>query len=232
MHESATRQAAKTSVTALRKKGQEEEEIARPPLRFRTEKDGTERGLAMHTFLEHFRFSAAGSVAALRAEAQRLVENGFLTAEQRDHIDFDAITAFWNSDTGRELLRHEKQLQRELQFTFKATASDLQSVGLGGVLSVPEHEFIVIQGVADLVRITPKEIWLIDFKSDRLEKKELAAATARYKPQILLYGAALSAIYKRPVTRKGIFFLSLKHFEWLEKPNDTSVSFRQLELYI
>ena len=82
------------------------------------------------------------------------------------------------------------------------------------------------------MRITPKEIWLFDFKSDRLEGKELAAATARYKPQILLYGTALSAIYKRPVTRKGIFFLSLKQFEWLERANATSAAFQQLELYI
>ncbi len=231
-HQSATRQAAKTSVTALRKKGQDQEEMARLPLRFRIQNDGTERGLAIHTFLEHFRFTAVGSVPALRAEAQRLVEHGFLSVEQRDHIDFDAITAFWNSDTGRELLRYEKQLHRELPFTFKAKTSDLQAVGLGAVLSVPEHEFIMIQGIADLVRITPKEIWLIDFKSDRLDRKEVSAAMARYKPQVQLYGAALSAIYQRPVTRKGIFFLSLKHFEWIERPSDTSVSFQQLELHI
>jgi ATP-dependent helicase/nuclease subunit A len=232
VHENATRQAAKTSVTALRKKGEDDEEITRVPLRFRTEKEGTERGLAIHTFLEHFRFSAARELPALRTEAQRLVEDGLLTAEQRDRIDFEAITAFWNSDTGRELLRYETQLHRELPFAFKATRTDLRSVGLADVLSVPEDEFIVIQGVADLVRITPDEIWLIDFKSDRLTRKELPAAIARYQSQVLLYSAALSAIYKRPVTRKGIFFLSLKHFEWLERANDTLVSFQQLELYI
>src|SRR5262249_32712401 len=94
------------------------------------------------------------------------------------------------------------------------TRADLQSVGLAGAISIPEHEFVVIQGVADLVRIAPREIWLIDFKSDRLEPKDLKAAADRYKPQLALYSTALSALYKRPLKQKGIFFLSLRQFEW------------------
>jgi ATP-dependent helicase/nuclease subunit A len=229
-HEAATRQAAKTSVTALRKKGEANDAVAPAPLRFRKEKDGTERGLAIHTFLEYFRFSAARGVASLRAEAQRLVQSGFLTADQRNQIDFEAIAFFWNSDTGRELLRHEKELHRELPFTFKATRADLQSVGLANVLSVPDHEFVVIQGVADLVRITPKEIWIVDFKTDRLEKAELKSAIERYKPQLQLYAIALAAIYRRPVTRKGIFFLHLRHLELLDVEKRDSPSPPQMEL--
>ncbi len=215
-HEAATRQAAKTSVTALRQKYGGDEETARPAVRFRTEKNGAERGRAIHTFLEHFELATAHDESLLRLEADRLVQTGFLTADQREHLDFESITSFWSSPTGRELLRQRAHLQRELPFTFRATRGDFALAGMNGRVFVPDDEFIVIQGVADLVLLGPAEIWLIDFKSDRLEKSELTEGADRYKSQVLLYAMALSAIYRRPVTRKGIFFLNARVFEWFK----------------
>ena len=36
-----------------------------------------------------------------------------------------------------------------------------------------EDEFVVVQGVADLVVVLPGEIWLVDFKTDELKSGEL-----------------------------------------------------------
>ena len=67
-----------------------------------------------------------------------------------------------------------------------------------------------MQGVADLAVILHAEIWLVDFKTDRLSAAELPGKVNHYKPQLRLYGAALQRIYRRPVTGLYLHFLSLK----------------------
>jgi ATP-dependent helicase/nuclease subunit A len=69
-------------------------------------------------------------------------------------------------------------------------------------------EFVVVQGVADLVVLLPKEIWLVDFKTDEVKPGELAAKTRLYEPQLKLYAQALSRIYERPVTECWLQFLA------------------------
>ena len=76
-------------------------------------------------------------------------------------------------------------------------------------------EFVVIQGVADLVVLMPEEIWLLDFKTDHLAGKPAAVAAEKYKAQIQLYAHALGKIYGRPVTRAGLFFLDNSEAIWI-----------------
>jgi ATP-dependent exoDNAse (exonuclease V) beta subunit len=56
----------------------------------------------------------------------------------------------------------------------------------------------VAQGTIDLAVIQEKEIWLVDFKTDRVKPDELELKTKLYTPQLRLYGLALSRIYQRP----------------------------------
>jgi ATP-dependent exoDNAse (exonuclease V) beta subunit len=70
-------------------------------------------------------------------------------------------------------------------------------------------EFVVVQGVADLVVLLPKEIWLVDFKTDEVRPGELAAKARLYEPQLKLYAHALSRIYdERRVTECWLHFLA------------------------
>ncbi len=71
-----------------------------------------------------------------------------------------------------------------------------------------KDEFIVVQGVADLVVLLPKEIWLVDFKTDEVDDEILPAKIKNYAPQLKLYAGALSKIYSRPVTQCWLHFLS------------------------
>ena len=38
-----------------------------------------------------------------------------------------------------------------------------------------QDEFVIVQGVADLVALLPEEIWLVDFKTDAIKREEVAA---------------------------------------------------------
>jgi ATP-dependent exoDNAse (exonuclease V) beta subunit len=70
-------------------------------------------------------------------------------------------------------------------------------------------EFVVVQGVADLVVLLPAEIWLVDFKTDHFGLTELPEKTRLYAPQLKLYAAALSRIYRRPAHESWLHFLTL-----------------------
>ena len=62
--------------------------------------------------------------------------------------------------------------------------------------------------MADLAVILPREIWLVDFKTDALKPDELADKVRLYTPQLKLYALALARIYGRPVTECWLHFLA------------------------
>jgi ATP-dependent exoDNAse (exonuclease V) beta subunit len=62
--------------------------------------------------------------------------------------------------------------------------------------------------MVDLAVLLPKEIWLVDFKTDEFGEDERADKIKSYAPQLKLYARALEGIYKRPVTECRLHFLS------------------------
>ena len=79
----------------------------------------------------------------------------------------------------------------------------------------PSAEFVIVQGVADLVVFGPQEIWLLDYKTDHFDEAELPAKVREHGPQLSLYALALERIYGKPVTRTWLHFLALGRTELL-----------------
>jgi ATP-dependent helicase/nuclease subunit A len=221
-----TRQPAKTSVSVVRRQAaQQDDELAslfagpQPWLgASRPQRAGGKRGTlgateigdAHHLFLELVSLNAVGSVGALEREARRLVESKAITPEQHSALDLDALAAFWQSDLGRSICAHSEQVRRELPFTARFSANELET--LAGRQPQPplENEFVVVQGVADLAILGPSSIRLVDFKTDALKPDDLAVRARFYRPQLHLYALALARIYRRPVTDAWLYFLSLR----------------------
>jgi ATP-dependent helicase/nuclease subunit A len=112
--------------------------------------------------------------------------------------------AFWESEPGRALREHAAELHRELPFTAR-----FDPVTLGIAANDLRDEFVVVQGVIDLARIAPKEIWLLDFKTDQFKPEQLDTKKAEHAPQVRLYAAALERIYRRPVRQQWLHFLAV-----------------------
>jgi ATP-dependent helicase/nuclease subunit A len=209
----ATERAAKSSVTALRRQVAEElddeaEQIFPVRRSFRTKLSAADAGTATHKFLQHFSFSSAPDLKWLAAEAERLEQGKVLSADERGVLDLRAVAAFWDSDAGQKIWKQAANVKRELAFTAKFGARELDEIL--GKKSQPdlEKEFVVVQGVADLVVLLPNEIWLVDFKTDEVRADELADKAKLYEPQLKLYARALSKIYSCPVTNCWLHFLS------------------------
>ncbi len=217
----ATRQKAKSSVTALRRQAEESDEEAEdlapaaPALRARprrrsggaaTRLDAAEIGSAHHKFLQQFALAKADDLAA---EADRLVHENYLSAEERAVLDLAALAAFWASPAGQKILARSGDVRRELPFTARFSPAELAPITRAPLDPALAGEFVIVQGVADLVVLLPDEIWLLDFKTDDLTPRELPEKVRLYTPQLQLYAAALEKIFTRPVTWRALHFLSL-----------------------
>ena len=227
-HQAATVYKAKTSVTALRRQAAElADDEAQPlfpaPAGVRWELAGGRSGLsaadtgtAHHTFLQHVRLDQTVDVASLAAEAERLTREKLLSAAASRALDLPAIAAFWQSAEGGDIRAQAAAVRRELAFTARfspaevAALTGLPAAGADGELA---GEFVVVQGVADLVVLLPGEIWLVDFKTDSLAPGEVEEKKRHHQPQLKLYAGALAKIYGRPVTRCRLHFLAARQTE-------------------
>jgi ATP-dependent helicase/nuclease subunit A len=219
----ATKRKAKSSVTELRRVAEESDEEAepifiRPGFAAKNQKrkaesgkrklSAAEAGTAHHRFLQHFALENGSDIAALETEARRLEREKILSADERAVLDLDALADFWGSPPGRKIRAQQPDsVKRELSFAAKFSPAELAEIIGDKVEAGLEDEFVVVQGVADLVVLLPEEIWLVDFKTDQVRANELPEKTKLYKPQLKLYARALEKIYSRPVTHSWLHFL-------------------------
>ena len=210
----ATRESAKLSVTALREANEEAAAKFSPRPVFRTRRDpsqltAAEIGTAHHLFLQALDLTQASRPDHLQTEATAMVEQQVLSPEQAEALDLDAITAFWTSSVGQKIVSASPDVHREIPFSARFTRDDLLKVGLA--TSLPEGEFVVVQGTIDLAVIRGDEMWILDFKTDALKESGLKVALENYAPQLRLYASALGRIYTRPVTKRWLHFLTLRN---------------------
>jgi ATP-dependent helicase/nuclease subunit A len=216
----ATQRAAKSSVTALRRQAADELDGEAESIfvsrdftratgrRTHGKSSATETGVAHHKFLQHFSFESAINLESLKVEAQRLQNENFISADESAVLNLNAIAAFWKSDAGEKILNHASNVKRELPFTAKFTPKELDGIFEREPAANLGNEFIVVQGVADLVVLLPDKIWLADFKTDEVHADELAGKIEIYLPQLKIYASALAKIYDRPATNCWLHFLS------------------------
>jgi ATP-dependent helicase/nuclease subunit A len=220
-HANATRQAAKTSVSTLRRQAQDLEnpsfpmEVtssrARPVLQNcgpRPVTSSLDRGVAHHKFLELFSLQSDFSERGLRKEAMRMAAGGFISNDEVALLDFKSLSSFWTSELGKAIAARPELARRELPFTARFSPRELADLQVGPSDPTLSGEFVIVQGVADLVVVEATQIWLVDFKTDAAAAEEVEEKAATYRPQLLLYARALTKIYRRPVTRCALYFLA------------------------
>ncbi len=213
----ATRRKAKSSVTELRRAAEELDDEAEPVFarsfsaaknrKAKTENrklSAAETGTAHHKFLQHFALEKSG---ALAAEAERLARGNYLSPDERAVLDLNALAAFWNSELGKKIRANVECVRRELPFTARFSPAEIAKITGKKTDATLADEFIVVQGVADLVVLLPDEIWLVDFKTDQAGAEDLPAKIQIYTPQLKLYADALAKIFTRPATECWLHFL-------------------------
>jgi ATP-dependent helicase/nuclease subunit A len=218
----ATERAAKVSVTTLRREAMDVEaegeseslfksKVQSPKSKVRRKlinaATAADLGTVHHKFLHFVSLNQTGSAAELKSETARMEQQKILTREEIALLDVIALASFWVSALGNKIREHSKFVRRELEFT--ARFSILELTEITGKPAKAADEFVIVQGIADLVVILENEIWLLDFKTDQVEESDLPSKVKLYAPQLKLYAKALSRIYRKPVSAAWLHFLSI-----------------------
>ncbi|MCC6231381.1 MAG: UvrD-helicase domain-containing protein, partial [Verrucomicrobiales bacterium] len=168
--------------------------------------EAVERGAAHHLFCEWVDLERTATSAALADEVRRLAEEGVLSEEQVAMLDLPALAGFWVSPLGHRLREQSRFVERELPFTTRLGPQEFARLGGATAHGFGPEDFQVVQGVVDLAVILPGEIWIVDFKTDRVSGAALTERIQKYQLQLRLYAHALTSIYRRPVTQRWLWF--------------------------
>lgn len=161
---------------------------ARPSFMSKQGLSPTERGTAMHNFMQFADFTAAA--VSTKTEAERLVTQGFLSSEQVASLDHGRLQGFFDSELYRRLKTSERVL-REYPFTFREEAATYDPA------VTDRDETLVVQGIADCVFVENGGLVIVDYKTDRVKSPD--ELCLRYRAQLEVYARALSCVLELPV---------------------------------
>ena len=167
----------------------------RPSFALKNALSATERGTAVHTFMQFADLENA--TRDLDGEIARLVTAGQLTDAEAAVVDAKKIRAFLDSDLYRRMQTAD-QLWREWRFNIEWPASRL----------IPQAEnvtdMVTVQGMLDCAFREGDALVLVDYKTDRV--KTGAELIERYREQVAIYANALQQILHLPV--KDVYLYS------------------------
>lgn len=211
-HAAATSVPSKLTATQLKGRALDEEiaddaapqlpklSFTRPQLRSgQRALTATERGTALHLAMQFLRYENCGSLAQIEAELDRLAQERYLTAQQRQAVPAEKLDHFFRSELGERVLSAEKLL-REFKFSVLQDAALIDPRLTG--------EQVLLQGVTDCCIFEEDGMVILDFKSDRVKAGEETRRAENYRGQMEAYSLALSRIFAQPVKDRILYFFA------------------------
>lgn len=170
----------------------------------------SDRGIATHLFMQFCNFHRLKQEGP-EAEVAHLLREGFLDEKTVSLIRMEELTSFWKSALLDKLLE-AKKIYREFRFHLRFPAGEFTANPT--LKERLEGETLYVQGVIDAVICLEDGILLVDYKTDRLSRAELADRSlaekklrARHSGQLAYYKAAIQRIFK--VAPREILLYSL-----------------------
>ncbi len=170
-----------------------------------------QKGTSTHLFMQFCDFEKAE--ADVRAEAQRLVDRGFIKEENRDLISYKEVEAFFGSDMYKRMKSAQsagRLFCREYRFNIELDAADFtEDMQRKKALS---DEKLLVQGVIDcFFEEEDGSITVADYKTDRIYGGEQAVAEfkARHERQLSYYKKAVERIALMPVGKCELYSFCL-----------------------
>ena len=154
-------------------------------------------GRAIHLIIECLDLKDRVTHEAVEKAKTRLVDKGAIATDLAESIHADMIAAFFRSDLGLSALDSANRVLREWPFTYAHRMPDAAA-----------GEFVVVQGVIDMLVQTPQGLIVIDFKTDHVGRSDIATRAAGYRGQVDLYAGAAASILRDKVLAKWLYFLT------------------------
>jgi ATP-dependent helicase/nuclease subunit A len=224
-----TRLPAKSSVTQWTHRNDEyrrldySQAIRRKPKAVSTAGPGDARllGTAAHLVMSRVDLSRPVTRECVKKVIDDLVSADAITPVLASRINPESIVRFFESVPGKLAADKSNIILREWPFTFSIPSSEFSRTSHEGRVTsheprlsraesrgVTSHEFIIVQGIIDMLIQTPKGLLVVDFKTDHVSAEQSAQRAEMYKPQLGLYARSAEAILKTNITGKWLYFLT------------------------
>jgi ATP-dependent helicase/nuclease subunit A len=183
--------------------------IMKKPLFLEEEKGltATERGIAMHSVMQHLDLKKVSSANEIKEQISNMVIKEFITEEMAKVVNTKKVFKFFESDIGKRALKSygEDKLYREVPFSvrIKATTVDKELPE-----DIYEKEEILLQGVIDCYFEEGEELILLDYKTDYVGEEGAEAIVRKYATQIRYYTEALERITEKKVKGRYLYLFS------------------------
>lgn len=192
----------KTSVSALTKRnaGREFCATARPAFLSSGGLTPTERGTALHKFMQYADFITAEK--DVKSEIERLYDYEFISRAEADAIDIKRVEAFIESELFKRIINADK-LFREQRFMLAIKAGEIDDK----LSDFAAERTVIVQGAVDCMFIENNHIVLIDFKTDRTNDE--SSLLQHYAEQLKTYCHAAEKMLSLPVSECYIYSLHM-----------------------
>lgn len=195
----------KLSVTQIAKKLDKTQELLvstlpQPSFDLKT-LQGTERGTAIHTFLQYCSFENA--IEDPNSEIWRLCDNGYLSPNEADAIPVKKITAFFKSNLYLRMTK-SNNVVREMKFMVALNELKFDNI----TNSKFKNADGMIKGIMDLIFEENDNLVLVDYKSDRCYNEDILID--KYLFQLNLYKQALEIITTKKVSQVYIYSIEME----------------------
>lgn len=173
-------------------------------LQAQNEPTASERGTALHAFMQYASFSACE--CSVEKEAKRLLSEEYMSGEQFALLDYPLLTAFFESQLYRQM-KNAKILRREVPFTLSVPFSEVYETEDGE--KADDGETVLVQGRIDCFFGNDVDGYtLVDFKSDRT--RTVSELCDKYKNQLKYYRRALQEMTDCDTIRVCIYSFAHK----------------------
>lgn len=200
--------------------------LQRPKFMEQVKLSPTERGTAYHMLMQHVPFDVEPSLSLIQETIAKLILNKIMTPPQGEVIDAQRITDFLFSPVG-VLLRQAQWVRREVPFSFGLSVQDAHADLLTDLLAEPNGEgiqgtthsltvqsdkltgeVVLLQGVIDCLFSVEDKLYLLDYKSDRVNDQlgGITALATHYQFQLDLYQKAIQEMTGQVVHEKWLYF--------------------------
>ncbi|MCF8565790.1 UvrD-helicase domain-containing protein [Alicyclobacillus tolerans] len=157
-----------------------------PPFIRSRQVSGRESGTAFHHVMQHVDLNLPCESFAVVNELDRLLRAGRITQEERNMVNPDDILRFLASGLGRQLAACSR-VWREQPFFSRIPVYPEYSV------NAVEGQFVIVQGVIDVLAEEQNGWLIIDYKTDRIAPEQAAEKAMEYAAQVAAYRDVVAA---------------------------------------
>ncbi len=170
------------SVSDIAKKKSTPSFDIRPAFSFGDGATASEKGTAMHKFMQYVNYKNAEE--DIEKETERLITDEFLSEAEIKLCDKEKLSKFFESELYKRIASAD-EIKREYAFMYGISANRIMELE-----EKFSEEKVLVQGIADCIIIEGDSFTVIDYKTDRVKTEE--ELISRYRTQLELYKEALS----------------------------------------